>query len=100
MASIGFDDDRILIVAAMPYVVHRYGVPLEEVGMFSAWADMLSHRRRLSRAHRRRFDELHAALARLAAHHSRPGTVDPVDEQPLAQQLAEAREAMRPWDTI
>jgi protease PrsW len=128
VASIGFDDDRILVVAAaafvaifaltvvlvalvrrrerrdyvaaMPYVVHRYGLPPEEVGVFSTWGEMLSHRRRLPRAHRRRFDDVHAALARLAALHARPGTVDPVDEQRLAQQLREARAAMRQRSTL
>jgi protease PrsW len=123
-ASIGFDDDRILIVAAaafvavfaltivlvalvrrrerrdyvaaMPYVAHRYRVPPEEVGMFRTWGEMLSLRRRLPRADRRRFDDLHAALARLAALHARPGPVDPVDEQRLAQQLDATRAAMRP----
>jgi protease PrsW len=128
VASIGLDDERILLVAAvafvgifaltvvlvtlvrrgerrdyvaaMPYVAHRYGLTADEVSVFSTWGALLSHRRRLPRAHRRRFDDVHAALARLAALHARPGGVDPVDEERLAQQLREARLAMQSPSTI
>lgn len=86
--------ERRAYLAAIPYVTKRYGVTTEEVGMFSSWAEMLAHRRRLPRANRRQFDDLHAALARLAALHARPGTIDPVAEQRLFQQLTDARTAL------
>ena len=86
--------ERTAYLAAMPYVTQRYGVTTEEVGMFGSWAEMLADRRRLPRANRRPFDDLHAALARLAALHARPGTIDPVDEQRLFQQLTDARTAL------
>lgn len=122
VASIGLQDDRIIVVAAagfvaifvltivlvaavrrserrayvaaMPFVVDHYRVPLDEVGMFRTWGEMLARRRSLPRAQRRRFDEVHGALVRLAALHARPGPVDPVDEQRLVQQLAEARASL------
>ena len=122
VASIGFDDDRIIVVAAlvfvaifalsivlvalvrrrerrdyavaMPFMAHRYAVTPDEVGVFGSWTELLAHRRRLPRAHRGRFDDLHAALARLAALHARPGDIDPVDEQRLFRQLADARAAL------
>ncbi len=123
VASIGLDDDRIIVVAAlafvaifvltavmvalvrraerrdyvaaMPYVAQHYGVSPDEVGMFRTWGEMLAHRRRLPRRQRRRFDDTHAALARLAALHARPGRTDPVDEQRLVAQLRDARSAWR-----
>jgi hypothetical protein len=122
VASIGFEDDRILAaaalafvaifassivlvtlvrrrerrdyVAAIPFITHRYGVTPDEVGVFSSWTELLAHRRRLARSHRGRFDDLHAALARLAALHARPGDIDPVDEQRLVSQLTDARTAI------
>ena len=122
VASIGFDDDRIIVVAAlvfvalfslsivlvalvrrrerrdyvaaMPFVAHRYAVTPDEVGVFGSWTELLAHRRRLPRAHRGRFDDLHAALARLAALHARPGDIDPVHEQRLFRQLVDARSAL------
>jgi RsiW-degrading membrane proteinase PrsW (M82 family) len=119
VAAIGFEDDRILAaaalafvaifassivlvtlvrrrerrdyVAAIPFITRRYGVTPDEVGVFSSWTELLAHRRRLPRSHRGRFDDLHAALARLAALHARPGDIDPVDEQRLVRQLTDAR---------
>lgn len=82
-------------LAAMPYVAQRYGLTLAEVGVFSTWPEMLGHRRALSRRQRRRFDDLHAALARLVALHARGGQIDAIDEQRLVAQLQDARTAMR-----
>jgi hypothetical protein len=122
VASIGFEDDRILAVAAMafvaifaasvvlvtlvrrrerrdylaamPVIAPRYGVTPDEVGVFGSWTELLAHRRRLPRSQRGRFDDLHAALARLAALHARPGDIDPIDEQRLLGQLTDARAAI------
>lgn len=86
--------ERRTYLAAMPYLAHHYGVPLAEIGMFTTWGEMLSHRRRLPRHQRRRFDDTHAALARLAALHGRPGATDPYEEQRLESQLHDARAGM------
>lgn len=86
--------ERRVYLAAMPYLAAHYGIPPAELGMFRTWAEMLAHRRRLPRRHRPRFDQTHAALARLAALHDRPGPTDPVDEARLVAQLHEARRAM------
>jgi hypothetical protein len=51
---------------------------------------MLTARRRLSRSSRRDFDRVHAALARLAVLHRRPGGVDEADERVLVDQLGDA----------
>lgn len=128
VAAIGAGDDRIIVVAAgaflvifvltvvlvlvvrrrekqlylatMPYVASRYGMTMAEVGVFRTWREMLAHRRVLPRRQRRRFDDLHAALARLVALHGRGGEIDPVVEQRLVAQLNEARSAMRTAGTL
>ncbi|MEM9130927.1 MAG: PrsW family glutamic-type intramembrane protease [Actinomycetota bacterium] len=76
---------------AVPMLAARHGMSTEEVQTFGHWSTMLSARRRLPRPTRSRFDAVHAALARLALLHSRPGPVDQVAEQRLAHQLQEAR---------
>jgi protease PrsW len=79
--------ERRAYIASMPYLVERYRVPIHEVGQFSTWREMLAARRSLPRDRRRRFDDTHAALARLAALHGRPGPTDPADEERLVGQL-------------
>ncbi|MEL7155830.1 MAG: PrsW family glutamic-type intramembrane protease [Actinomycetota bacterium] len=78
---------------AVPMLAQRHGMSPAEVAIFGHWQRMLAARRPLPRAARKRFDAVHASLARLALLHSRPGTVDPVDEQRLAHQLQQARTA-------
>ena len=45
----------------------------------------------MPRRARRSFDQVHAALARLAMLHARLNDLDPVDERVLTAQLSEAR---------
>jgi RsiW-degrading membrane proteinase PrsW (M82 family) len=78
-------------VSSVPMLAHHYGIPVQEAHQFAHWRTMLVARRRLDRAQRHRFDAVHAALARLAFLHHRPGPVDPVDEQRLVDQLQRAR---------
>lgn len=80
-------------VAAVPMLAQRYGISLPEAQTFAHWRTILLARRRLARAERARFDALHAALARLALLHARPGPIDPADEQRLVGQLQGARSA-------
>lgn len=76
---------------AVPMLAQRHGMSPAEVETFGHWQAMLAARRPLPRASRKRFDAVHASLARLALLHSRPGAVDPVAEQRLAHQLQRAR---------
>jgi hypothetical protein len=71
----------------------RYGVSGDEARAFAHWRTMLMSRRRLPRRQRVHFDAVHAALARLAFLHSRPGPINPVDEKRLVDQLQRARSA-------
>lgn len=78
---------------AMPMLARRYDMSPTEVQVFAQWRQMLATRRRLPRRERNRFDAIHAALARLALLHERPGPIDTVAEQRLADQLQRARQA-------
>ena len=80
-------------VQAAPMLAQRYGVTPAEAHMFSDWRRMLSSRRDLPRGSRPGFDAVHAALARLALLHERPGPLDVVAEQRLVDQLHRARAA-------
>ncbi len=80
-------------VAAIPFLAGRYGLPHQELASFSSWRVILHTRRRLPRGKRLEFDAVHAALARLALLHERPGQLDAVAEQRLADQLHRARAA-------
>lgn len=83
--------ERRVFVNSAPMLVQRYGLTPGELHIFSDWKEMLATRRRLPRHQRRHFDGVHAALARLAVLHARPGPVDPVDEARLVTLLHEAR---------
>ena len=85
--------ERSQFVAFAPMLVQRYGLTPAELDVFSDWGRMLRARRSLSRPQRRAFDGVHAALARLAVLHARPGEVDAVDEARLVNLLHEARAA-------
>ena len=78
-------------VAQWPFLVRQYGLNAAEQAMFVDWKQMLGARRGLPRRLRRRFDAMHAAMARLSMHHARLSTHDPTRERVLAEQLAAAR---------
>ena len=80
-------------LSAVPMLAGRYGMSPAEVQLFGRWREMLAARRRLPRHRRSSFDAVHAALARLASLHARPGPIDTIDEQRLADQLRRARQA-------
>lgn len=77
--------------AAVPWLAERYGLAVSEVALFGDMGAMAKTRRRLTAEQRRWFDRMHAALARLAVLHARPGTPDPGTQQALAEQLQQAR---------
>jgi protease PrsW len=77
--------------AAVPWLAQHYGLDVSEVALFGDLKTMAKTRRRLTREQRRWFDRMHAALARLAVLHARPGTPDPGTQQALAEQLQHAR---------
>jgi RsiW-degrading membrane proteinase PrsW (M82 family) len=75
----------------VPWLAGRYGVSAHEIAWFGDFRAMRMLRKRLHSQHRRWFDRMHAALARLAALHDRPGGADPGTEQALVDQLHRAR---------
>jgi hypothetical protein len=77
--------------ALVPWLAHRYEMSAPEVAMFGELETMLKTRKRLASDQRRWFDRVHAALARLAVLHDRPGGADPATEQALVAQLQQAR---------
>ncbi len=79
-------------VELVPWLAQRYGMAQSEVSVFGHWSSMWSARRALSRSGRKDFDAVHAALARLAHLHDRPGPTDLATEQVLAAQLYRARQ--------
>lgn len=121
VAAIELDDDRIVLVAAgvfvliflstvimvvtvrrreqrrvveaIPMLTMRYGLRPGEIELYNDWHEVLRARRQLPREQRRQFDEVHGALARLAALHARPGGIDRIDEERLVSQLEDARSA-------
>ncbi|MCX4246875.1 PrsW family glutamic-type intramembrane protease [Paraliomyxa miuraensis] len=76
---------------AVPWLAQQYGLAVNEVALFGDLGAMSKTRRRLTKDQRRWFDRMHAALARLAVLHARPGTPDPGTHQALAEQLQQAR---------
>jgi protease PrsW len=85
--------ERDTYLAMAPTLVAHYGLSPAEVGVVGSWRELLTVRRGLPRSERRRFDQMHAALARLAALHARPAGVDRSDEALLVDQLQRARRA-------
>lgn len=75
----------------IPWLAERYGLGAPEVAMFGDFKGMMDARKRLNTAQRRWFDRVHAALARLAVLHDRPGGADAATEQALVAQLQQAR---------
>lgn len=78
-------------VDLVPWLSERYGVPAAEAMAFGRIRDVRRARAGLAPADRRRFDAVHAALARLALLHDRPGGADPLVEGRLVDQLRRAR---------
>jgi protease PrsW len=77
--------------ALVPWLADRYGLTPPEVALFGDFTAMLKARKRLTKVQRRWFDRVHAALARLAVLHHRPGGADAANEQALMAQLQRAR---------
>lgn len=75
----------------VPWLAKRYELTAPEVALFGDFNAMLTARKRLTKLQRRWFDRVHAALARLAVLHDRPGGADPAAEQALVAQLQQAR---------
>ena len=75
----------------VPWLAQRYGLTAPEVALFGDFKAMLVARKRLTPQQRGWFDRVHAALARLAVLHDRPGGADPATEQALVAQLQQAR---------
>jgi protease PrsW len=78
-------------IDGVPAVVARHGITPTEAAVFSSWSSILAARRQLPRSHRRDFDAVHAALARLVQLQQRPIAADADSEVVLAEQLAAAR---------
>jgi RsiW-degrading membrane proteinase PrsW (M82 family) len=76
--------------AAVPSLVLRYAISPAEAELFVDWRSMLRSRRRLPRSHRREFDRMHAALARLAWAQRHPTSVGADRERVLVEQLQRA----------
>lgn len=78
-------------VQMWPFLKQRYDLPPGDFSYLVDWASLRSARQQVPRRARRSFDQVHAALARLAMLHERLNDLDPVDEQVLTAQLSEAR---------
>lgn len=78
-------------VEAIPFLVHRYGLPAGDVQVFGDWKTLLATRKALTKPRRAQFDLMHSNLARAAALHNRPGETDPVAEAVLYAQVQKAR---------
>jgi hypothetical protein len=75
----------------VPWLAQRYALGPHEVALFGDFKAMLAARKRLQKMQRRWFDRVHAALARLAVLHDRPGGADATTEEALVAQLQRAR---------
>ncbi|MEZ5216686.1 MAG: PrsW family glutamic-type intramembrane protease [Ilumatobacteraceae bacterium] len=75
----------------VPWLAERYRLDPEEIRPFTDATSGLAARRSVPRRDRRQFDEVRAALARLALLHDRPSGADAATEARLVQQLQRAR---------
>ncbi len=80
--------------AMSAFLSARYGLTQIEAAPFRDWSTLLRSRRALPRRSRRAFDEVHAAMARLAMLHERLNDIDPDVERVLQHQLSAARIAL------
>lgn len=85
--------EREIFTRSVPLLAARYGIPASQGLVFTDWGALRRTRRALPRRERRRFDRQHAALARLAALHARPGEPPQADVQRL---LAAWHDSVRP----
>jgi RsiW-degrading membrane proteinase PrsW (M82 family) len=83
--------EQILFLSLVPALSQRYGLSAQEVAVFGDWRTMLSARKKLPKAQRKAFDQVHGNLARLAALHNRPGPLDTAAEAVLVNRLHTAR---------
>lgn len=81
-------------VQMTPFLVGQYRLSAAEAEQFASWSSLLSTRRQLPRRHRRPFDRVHAALARLALLYERLNEFDHERERILAAELEDARTAL------
>lgn len=75
----------------VPFIAQRFGLSRNELTVFSNWSTLLKARKKLPKEQKKAFDRVHSALARLALLYRRPGELDTVTEQLLADQLFAAR---------
>jgi RsiW-degrading membrane proteinase PrsW (M82 family) len=75
----------------LPFLASEYQISQPELTMFTDWGNTLRARKQLPKDQRKKFDQLHRALARLALFHHHPGDSDPVTRKRLEAQLYEAR---------
>lgn len=74
-------------VDAVGMLALRYQLGPTETEALGSWQRLRSTRRALPRRARRDFDRVHAAVARLAVLHERPGRVDPAVAELFADEL-------------
>lgn len=82
-------------VAAVGMLALRYQLAPSEAEAFGSWQRLRATRRALPRRARRDFDRVHAAIARLAALHDRPGRVDDGVAELFADELHAAVDRLR-----
>ena len=83
--------EQATFLSQVPALSQRYGLSAQEVAIFGDWRTMLATRKQLDKDKRKRFDAVHGNLARLAALHSRPGSLDTDAEAVLVSRLHAAR---------
>lgn len=88
--------DKARFMELVPWLASHYRLSAAEIALFSGWSEMLARRRSLSRQRRKDFDEMHAALARLAHLHDQPSATNRATEAVLVAQLEEARRNLAP----
>ncbi len=85
--------DKRAFERLVPMMAQRYGLSPAEVATFASWNQLRTTRKGLTKQHRKRFDAMHASLARLAHLHdnaTKLGSIDPVAEARLVEQLRSA----------
>jgi RsiW-degrading membrane proteinase PrsW (M82 family) len=78
-------------IRLVPLMITKYGLTQYEYTTFRSWGNLIRERSKVPRKERWRFDNLHAAIARLALLQDRAGGIDPVKEKILVDNLNSAR---------